>query len=96
MTNPAPTSRINARIDRLAEEQLRYVTEHTRMNVTEALRESIALLYAKVRQEHARPAEILARGPSFVAMGDSGDAEGSTRYKDILADALFDKTGRGC
>jgi hypothetical protein len=95
MTNSSHTSRINARIDRLAEEQLRYVTEHTRMNVTEALRESIALLYAKVRQEHARPAEILARGPSFVAMGDSGDAEGSTNYKTLLTDALMTKTG-GC
>lgn len=95
MTNPARHSRINARIDRLAEEQLRYVTEHTQMNVTEALRESIALLYHKVRDERARPAEILARGGSFVAMGDSGDAEGSTRYKALLTDALTTKTG-GC
>lgn len=91
----AAKSRINARIDRLAEEQLRYVTEHTQMNVTEALRESIALLYDKVRREHASPAEILARGSSFVAMGDSGDADGSTRYKELLADTLTAKTG-GC
>lgn len=95
MTNPASHARINARIDRLAEEQLRYVTEHTQMNVTEALRESIALLYHKVREERARPAEILARGASFVAMGDSGDTEGSTRYKSLLADGLTAKTG-GC
>lgn len=81
------TTRINARIDRVAEEQLRYVTEHTRMNVTEALRAAIALMYDKVSRECARPADILARGASFVGAGASADDSGSTGYKDELARA---------
>ncbi len=86
-----PKSRINARIDQLAEEQLRYVTEHTQMNVTEALRASIALLYDKVSRETLRPADVLARGQSFVAAGASGDTEGSTQYKSILSQSVLQK-----
>jgi hypothetical protein len=85
--DPTPSTRINARIDRVAEEQLRYVTEHTRMNVTDALRAAIALMYDKVSREHASPAAILARGPSFVGAGASADDSGSTGYKDELARA---------
>jgi len=55
------------------------------MNVTEALRASIALLYEKVSRQHARPADVLARGSSFVAAGDSGKPDVSTRYKELLA-----------
>jgi|GEM_PF-2190434 len=56
MTKPdyakAPANgRINARIDRVAEEQLRYVSEHTQINVTEALRASIALMYDNLELE---------------------------------------------
>ena len=92
MTNHSyPKSRINARIDQLAEEQLRYVTEHTQMNVTEALRASIALLYDKVSRDTLRPADVLARGQSFVGFGASGDAEGSTQYKDILNQSMLQK-----
>lgn len=86
-----PKSRINARIDQLAEEQLRYVTEHTQMNVTEALRASIALLYDKVSRETLRPADVLARGQSFVAAGASGDTEGSSAYKAVLSQSYLQK-----
>ena len=92
MTNYTyPKSRINARIDQLAEEQLRYVTEHTQMNVTEALRASIALLYDKVSRDTLRPADVLARGQSFVGIGASGDTEGSTQYKGILSQSVLQK-----
>lgn len=87
----AEKSRINARIDRVAVAQLRYVTEHTQMNTSEALRASIALLYEKISREHGRPADVLARGPSFLAAGDSGDDRGSTDYKALLAQAQADK-----
>ena len=83
--------RVNARIDRVAEEQLRYVTEHTQMNVTEALRASIALMYDKVSREHARPVDILKRGENFVGMGESGRADGSENYKADLARAYASK-----
>ena len=86
-----PKSRINARIYQLAEGQLRYVTEHTQMNVTEALRASIALLYEKVSRETLRPADVLARGQSFVASGASGDSEGSREYKAILSQSFSQK-----
>jgi len=92
MTDPASANfRVNARIDRVAEEQLRYVTEHTQMNVTEALRASIALMYDKVSREHASPAAILKRGENFVAMGDSGRPDGSESYKADLASAYARK-----
>ena len=92
MTDPESIRfRVNARIDRVAEEQLRYVTEHTQMNVTEALRASIALMYDKVSREHARPADILKRTENFLAMGDSGRADGSENYKADLARAYASK-----
>ncbi|HWS26292.1 MAG TPA: hypothetical protein VN259_06895 [Xanthomonadales bacterium] len=92
MTDPDSSKfRVNARIDRVAEEQLRYVTEHTQMNVTEALRASIALMYDKVSREHARPADILKRAENFLAMGDSGRADGSENYKADLAKAYASK-----
>ena len=81
MTNrPYPTARVNARIDRVAEEQLRYVTEHTQMNVTEALKASIALMYAKVSSEQLSAYDIMKRA-GFIGMGDSGHSDGSTNYK---------------
>lgn len=92
MTDPGTAkSRINARIDRVAEEQLRYVTEHTQMNVTEALRASIALMYDKVSREHARPADILKRVDSFVAMDASGREAGSEDYKAELSRSYASK-----
>lgn len=80
----SPPSRINARIDKVAEEQLRYVTEHTRMNVTEALRSAIALMYEKVSREQASPAEI-ARRFDFVGMAASGSSSVSENYKSVVA-----------
>jgi uncharacterized protein YbbK (DUF523 family) len=93
MTNrPYPTSRVNARIDRVAEEQLRYVTEHTQMNVTEALKASIALMYDKVRREEVRAFDVLSRS-GFIGMGDSGSDNGSTDYKTIIAASIAHKHG---
>ena len=89
------STRINARIDRVAEAQLRYVTEHTQMNVTEALRAAIALMYEKVSREHLRPADLLRQGSSFLAMGASGRADVSERYKDELTDIYGDKISAG-
>jgi hypothetical protein len=91
MTKPyAPPSRINARIDKVAEEQLRYVTEHTRMNVTEALRSAIALMYEKVSREQTSPAEI-ARRLDFVGMAASGSNRVSENYKSVVTAAASTK-----
>jgi hypothetical protein len=85
MTKPyAPPSRINARIDKVAEEQLRYVTEHTRMNITEVLRSAIALMYDKVSREQTSPAEV-ARRFDFVGMAASGSNTVSENYKGVVA-----------
>jgi len=96
MTDPdySPT-RINARIDRVAEAQLRYVTEHTKMNVTDALRAAIALMYEKVSREHLRPAQLLRAGDSFVALGASGSSDGSENIKRDLATLYAGKLGLG-
>ncbi len=94
MTNrPCPSSRINARIDRVAEEQLRYVTEHTQMNVTEALKASIALMYDKVRRDEVRAYDVFSRS-GFIGMADSGRSDLSTNYKSLLAETLARKIGR--
>lgn len=93
MTDIYAKSRINARIDHVAEAQLRYVTEHTNMNVTEALRMAIALMYDKVSRERGRPADIVAGAQSFVGAGDSGATDTSTRYKELLAQSLGKKLG---
>lgn len=90
---PHPPARVNARIDRVAEEQLRYVTEHTQMNVTEALKASIALMYAKVSSEQLSAYDILKRS-GFIGMGDSGHSDGSTNYKSLIAESLARKHGR--
>ena len=93
MTTDFAKTRVNARIDQVAEAQLRYVTEHTQMNVTEALKASIALLYEKVSREHASPTEILNRGLNFVGMGDSGREDVSENYKTELTRSLQQKLG---
>jgi len=91
MTNsPYPVSRINARIDRVAEEQLRYVTEHTQMNVTEALKAAIALMYDKVSRDQVRAIDILTRS-GFIGMGDSAHADTSMNYKALIAESLVKK-----
>lgn len=92
---PSSTTRINARIDQVAEAQLRYVTEHTRMNVTEALRAAIALMYEKVSREHLRPVQLLRAGDSFVALGASGRSDGSENYKRELAALYAGKINAG-
>ena len=63
------------------------------MNVTEALRASIALLCEKIKvsRETLHPADALARGQSFVASGASGDSEGSSEYKAILSQSFAQK-----
>jgi len=91
MSTDSAKTRVNARIDQVAEAQLRYVTEHTQMNVTEALKASIALMYDKISREHSRPAEILSRGVNFVGMGDSGRDDVSENYKVELAFSLQQK-----
>lgn len=92
-TRQYPSARINARIDRVAEEQLRYVTEHTQMNVTEALKASIALMYEKVSREQVRAIDIFTRS-GFIGMGDSGRSDLSTNYKTLLAETLASKIGK--
>jgi len=71
---------------------LRYVTEHTQMNVTEALKASIALMYEKVSREEVRAVELLKRS-GFIGMGDSGRSDGSTNYKALIAESLASKHG---
>ena len=85
-----PLIRINARIDRVAEEQLRYVTEHTRMNVTEALKHSIALMYEKVSREQEAPAQIAQR-LGFVGMAASGRSDASENYKRAIVRSIASK-----
>jgi hypothetical protein len=93
MTNrPYPTRRVNARIDRVAEEQLRYVTEHTRMNVTEALKASIALMYEKVSREGPSAYDIFKRS-GFIGIADSGRSDLSSNYKAMLAESIARKIG---
>lgn len=91
MTKPyASPIRVNARIDKVAEEQLRYVTEHTQMNVTEALKSAIALMYEKVSRAQVAPADI-ARRLDFIGVASSGSSNVSENYKSELSSAVLTK-----
>lgn len=93
MTNAPCSTRVNARIDAVAEAQLRYVTERTDMTVTDALKTAIGLMYEKVAGESSVPSAFLQRAGSFVAAGDSGKSDGATNYKAIVARSVAAKHG---
>lgn len=93
MTNSRDPLRVNARFDRVAEERLRYIVEHTGMNVSEVLKESVAQFYARLRAERAAPFEAM-QALGVVGGWSGGDPDASESVKRVVADAVERKLGR--
>ena len=84
--------RVNARFDHVDEEHLRYIVEHTGMNVSDVLKESVAQFYARLRAEHAAPFEAM-QALGLVGAWSGGDPDASENVKQVVADALDRKLG---
>ncbi|MBV2208499.1 MAG: hypothetical protein KUL77_02920 [Thermomonas sp.] len=93
MTESNDPLRVNARFDRVAEERLRYIVEHTGMNVSDVLKESVAQLYARLRAEHAAPFEA-AQALGLVGGFAGGDPNASENVKQVVAEALRSKLSK--
>lgn len=85
--------RVNARFDRVAEEQMRYIVEHTGMSVSEALKQSVAQYYERLRQEHRTPYEIMQE-LGVIGAYDGGDPDASIKVKEFVTEALKRKFGK--
>ena len=92
MTEPKDPLRVNARFDRVAEEQLRYIVEHTGMNISEVLKESVAQFHARLRAERASPFEA-AQALGLVGAFSGGDPAASESVKQVVGAALDAKLG---
>jgi hypothetical protein len=90
MTEDNSRFRVNARFDRVGEEQVRYIVEHTGMTVSDVLKQSVAQMYERVRQKHRTPYEIMQE-MGVIGAYDSGDPTGSSRVKEIVAEVLAKK-----
>jgi uncharacterized protein len=84
--------RVNARFDHVAEEQVRYIVEHTGMSVSDVLKQSVAELYERLRREHRTPFEIMQEMGVIGAYRGS-DPDGSTKVKEVVAEVLTRKFG---
>jgi antitoxin component of RelBE/YafQ-DinJ toxin-antitoxin module len=85
--------RVNARFDRVAEEQVRYIVEHTGMTVSDVLKQSVTELYARVRRERHTPFEIMQE-MGVIGAYSGGDPDGSTKVKEIVTAVLERKFRR--
>ncbi|MFT4099421.1 MAG: hypothetical protein QM674_00005, partial [Burkholderiaceae bacterium] len=92
MTDAKTLLRVNARFDHVAEEHLRYIVEHTGMNVSDALKESVAQFYARLRAERAAPFETM-QSLGLVGAWAGGDPDASESVKQVVADVLQRKQG---
>ena len=90
MTTTRQLLRVNARFDHVAEEHLRYIVEHTGMNVSDVLKESVAQFYARLRAERAEPFEAM-QALALVGAWAGGDPDASESVKQVVADALHRK-----
>jgi hypothetical protein len=81
------TFRVNARFDRVAEEQVRYIVEHTGMTVSDVLKQSVTEMYDRVRQKHRSPYEIM-KEMGVIGMVSGNDPAISAKVKEIFAEAI--------
>ncbi len=85
--------RVNARFDRVAEEQMRYIVEHTGMSVSDVLKKAVADFHERLRQERRTPFEIM-QDLGVIGAYDGGDPDASTKVKDTVSGALRRKLGK--
>ena len=82
--------RVNARFEGVAEQQVEYLVASKGVSVSEVLRLSVDAFYRNARSEGS----CLRNFGKHVGRHDSGQADTSTRYKEILADSLHAKVRR--
>jgi hypothetical protein len=85
--------RVNARFDRVAEEQVRYIVEQTGMSVSDVLKQSVAQYYERLRKERAAPFEVM-RELGVIGAYESGDPDASVTVKETVGRALERKFRR--
>jgi len=76
--------RINARLDKKSEEQLRYLQEHTGKNLSEIIKESLAYYCQMVAADAQQKNQQLLKELSGI--GGSGSSDGSVNYKRYVND----------
>jgi len=79
--------RVNARFIGVAEKQVEYLVDATGQGVSEVLRASVDHYYREVRGAHAG----LRHFARHVGAYRSGQADTSTRYKDLITEDLLAK-----
>lgn len=84
--------RVNARFDHVAEEQVRYIVEHTGMSISDVLKQSVAELYGRLRRERRTPFEIMQE-MGVIGAYQGNDPDGSTKVKEVVAEVLSRKFG---
>jgi hypothetical protein len=85
--------RVNARFDRVAEEQVRYIVEQTGMSVSDVLKHSVAQYYERLRQQHANPFQVMQE-LGVIGAYDGGNPDASIQVKQTVAQALEAKFRR--
>jgi hypothetical protein len=83
--------RVNARFEGQYERQVEFLTEATGMGVSDVLKASVEHYYQAVRARSKPQLHHLRR---HIGKYDSGRTDVSTRYKQILGDALAAKYGK--
>lgn len=83
--------RINARLDDSFAEKLDFLQQTMHLTVSDIVRESVERYYESVRAEQRRKRASLDR---LVGAFDGGPEDGSSRYKDYIAEYLDEKYPR--
>lgn len=83
--------RVNARFEGEYERQVEYLTQATGMGVSDVLKASVEHYYQAVR---AKGKPQLNNLRAFIGKLDSGRSDVSTRYKEMLGDAVAAKHGK--
>jgi hypothetical protein len=83
-------ARLNARLDRELDQKLGYLKLRTKLSVTEIVKRSIERYYSEVKSQGGN-ARVLLTDSGFVGCSE-GEADLSSRYKQILADSFGKKS----
>jgi hypothetical protein len=85
--------RVNARFDSVAEDQMRYIVEHTGMSLSEVLKQSVAQYYERLRRERRTPYELM-QDLGVIGAHDGGDPDASVKVKETVSGVLKRKLGK--
>lgn len=86
-----PAVRVNARFEGEYERQVEFLTQATGMGVSDVLKASVEHYYQAVRAKGKPQLDNLR---SHIGKHDSGHTDVSTRYKELLGEAVAAKHGK--